>query len=179
MGSKKCIFVGGAYGVGKSSICASYAADAKVGHYTASDLIKKVRDADSKLYKEVIDPQKNQDALLLALRNHVTHDRFLLDGHFVIKTAGGHLTRIPLDTYQSIAPTAIIVITGEPHEASTRLQLRDKKTWSPAELKEIQEAEIEHGRKIADTLKIDIHIIPAASPNLFALKAAYIWGNTP
>lgn len=167
MASKKCIFIGGAYGVGKSSMCARYCAGLDIGHYTASDLIKKLRNADEQLYKEVVDAQKNQDSLLRAMEQFILHEHFLLDGHFVIKTAGGPPSRIPLKTYESIGPIGIIIVTGDPEEASIRLKSRDGKYWLSSELEKIQTSELEHGKTVADALGTELHIIPSTDYELF------------
>jgi adenylate kinase len=175
MDSKSCIFIGGAYGVGKSSLCASYASRKSVGHYTASALIKSVRDADARLYKEVIDPSKNQDALLVALTHEVIHARFLLDGHFVIKTSGGTLTRLPVETYASIQPKAIVVVIGDPQTASTRLLSRDGKEWSVSELAEIQKLELEHAHFVSQKINSRLTVVEANDFEFFNKTIDQSW----
>lgn len=175
MVSRKCIFIGGAYGVGKSSMCAKYCTGSEVGHYTASALIKILRNADAQLYKEVVDTQKNQDALLRAMARYITHEHFLLDGHFVIKMASGPPSRIPLETYKSIEPIGIIIVTGNPEEAAIRLKNRDGKDWSSSELQEIQISELEHGKIVADSLGIGLHIISSADNELFNKTIDQLW----
>jgi adenylate kinase len=167
MVSRKCIFIGGAYGVGKSSMCARYCEELNIGHYTASNLIKKLRNVDEQHYKEVVDTQKNQDALLSAMEQFISHECYLLDGHFVIKTTGGLISRIPLKTYESIRPIGIVIVTGDPAQSSIRLKLRDGKDWLSSDLYDIQNSELEHAKTVADALGLILNITPSTDYEYF------------
>lgn len=163
----KCVFVGGIHGIGKSSLCAYFATKRNVGHYIASELIKKFRDADSSLHKEVKDLSKNQDALLSAISLMVKDKEYLLDEHFSIRVAGAGISLVPIGTFESLGLAAIIVVTGDPEHASERIQQRDGKLIEPSVLHEMQRLEVSHGTHVAHSLGVPFKILSSPADQDF------------
>lgn len=155
----KCVFVGGIHGIGKSFLCAQFASKRQIGHFVASELIRKCRNADVGLHKEVKDISKNQDALLIAISLMVNEEKYLLDGHFAIRVAGAGISLVPTETFKSLNLTAIIVVTGDPQLASERIKQRDGKVIEPHVLNEMQRLELSHGTHVAQALGIPLQIL--------------------
>ncbi len=155
----KCVFIGGIHGIGKSSLCTQFANKRGVGHHVASELIKRFRNADSSLHKEVKDVSKNQDALLSAIATVVKEEQYLLDGHFSIRVAGAGISLVPTATFESLDPIAIIVVTGDPERASERIKQRDGKIIEASVLREMQRLEVTHGTQVAESLGIPLRVL--------------------
>lgn len=50
---------------------------------------------------------------------------FILDGHFCLLNATGDITRIPYDTFTSLKPDAIILLTEKSEVIAARRRERD------------------------------------------------------
>lgn len=140
--------------MGKTSLCARCSEVIEVGHYVASDLIKRFKNLDHGLYKEVRDVGKNQETLISAIAEFVSHKTYVLDGHFVIRAQSDGLARIPIQTFEALAPLAIIVVVGDVVAASERIENRDGKLIDIATLDEMQAMEVEHAKTVASHLGV-------------------------
>lgn len=166
---RKCLFIGGIHGVGKSSLCGQSSKELGIGHHVASALIKRFKDLDAGLYKEVRDVGKNQESLISALAEFVADETYLLDGHFVIKSQQSGLTKIPVDTFAALKPLALVVVMGDPAEAAERLRARDGKIVSSDWLSEMQAAEIDHGRTVGEQLHVPFHVFDSVNSLKFTV----------
>jgi adenylate kinase len=151
----KIIFVGGIHGVGKGTLCALTAAKSGFIHLTASGLIKwheVSADVNNKLVERV---QDTQDRLINGLKSNViAGNRYLLDGHFCLLNKLGRCEKVPVDTFQKISPSAIVLITASLKEIIKRLEKRDGTHYSIDQLKQLQEKEVEYAKEISDLLQI-------------------------
>jgi adenylate kinase len=172
---KRCFFVGGVHGVGKSTLSASVAKELSLGCYVASSLIKKVSDDDAELFKEVKNVSKNQDILLQALARFVPDQDYVLDGHFVIRSTTLGIVPVPTETFASIPIMEAVIFTGLPEEMAARIYERDGKIITSGVLAEMQQAELEHGKVVAQVLGIRLTILanPAREEFLQVLKNAF------
>ena len=153
--------------MGKSSLCDRCSKDLGIGHHVASSLIKRFKDLDAGLYKEVRDVGKNQETLISALAEFVTEKTYLLDGHFVIKSQQAGLARIPVETFTAVGPVALVIVVGDPVEAAERMRVRDGKVVSSDWLREMQTVEVEHGQFVAEHLHIPFHTFDDTSSSRF------------
>jgi adenylate kinase len=65
----KIIFIGGVHGVGKTFLCNTVREELDIDHYSASDLIKKVKNVKFPTNKHIKGIGGNQNALIIALEN--------------------------------------------------------------------------------------------------------------
>lgn len=150
----KIIFVGGVHGVGKTTVCASLCSTFNIEHYSASDLISKVKQVNfsSKRTNEI---KENQDTLITAIDEFTGYGKyFLLDGHFCLIDHKDNIIRTPYSTYAAMSPRAIVLLHDDPSVIYLRLQKRDKENFAVEQLKSLQEEEIGYSKEIASGLAI-------------------------
>lgn len=166
-------FIGGIHGVGKSTICANICEQTKIHYLSASELIK-WKEINSDLYnKKVINIPGTQDRLINGLKLTVQSDKnYLLDGHFCLLDSTGIITPVSVEIFKAMKPTSLHVVTGEIYEIKRRLEERDAKSYDVDLLRELQEKEIEHAKKIAALLAVNLSTGSQAdySQILFAIK---------
>ena len=155
MSKKWIIFVGGVHGVGKTFWCKKTSDILNVEHYSASVLIKNIKNAEFLKNKQVEDIDSNQDALVSAIDRYIDADAtFLLDGHFCLLGTGMCVTSIPEDVFISIAPIAIIVLVDEPDNIYNRRSELYELGMHSAKIDEFQKQEIQHAHAIANSLQV-------------------------
>lgn len=148
----KIIFVGGIHGVGKGTLCQRISQNLKIHTFSAGEIIKKGKDLEEKGVQKV---DSNQNILLEGLKIIFQQtDTILLDGHFVLITNNGEISRIPLKTFEEIAPVAIVILEDDPQKVGERLFKRDGKQYSLTLLQQLQDEEIAYSNEISNTLKI-------------------------
>lgn len=148
------IFISGVHGVGKTYFCDMVKKELGINTYSASQLIsekKKVGFDNSKLVSDI---DENQQYLLLAveeLRQNASNNTsdFILDGHFCLLDTGGAVTRIGVDTFTSLKPEAIILLTEKPEVISQRRKERDGKDVTPESIKSFQTEEQKYVEEVA------------------------------
>ncbi|MBF0329952.1 MAG: AAA family ATPase [Nitrospirae bacterium] len=153
-GRHKIIFVGGVHGVGKTTLCASLCSKFGIEHYSASDLISKIKQVKFSS-KRTSDIERNQDILITALDEFTGYDKyFLLDGHFVLIDNKDNIIRIPYSTYAAMSPAAIVLLNDTPEAIFLRLKERDKEKITVEQLRALQEEEIGYSKEVASALAI-------------------------
>jgi adenylate kinase len=153
------IFLGGVHGVGKSTLCKNVFSPMGYACATASSIIK-AAGGSVVTDKTVKNVDSNQDLLLrslpLVLKQYA---RFVLDGHFTLVDAKGHIEPIPIDVFRRINPNALVLLIGNPTEIARRLSARDDKKWSQSFIAEFQNTEIHHAEEIANALDVPLHLV--------------------
>lgn len=107
------IFVTGAHGVGKSTICSKLADKYNFRHLIASDLIKRGIATPNWSKDKIVDsPKSNQEILIeeLEIEKKSTKKNILLDGHTVLKVKNGY-HRLDDSYINRISPSGIILVT--------------------------------------------------------------------
>jgi adenylate kinase len=151
------VFVGGVYGVGKSTICKSICIDLALHYLSASELIQWSTlndDPKNKLVKDIPDTQ-----MRLVKSINVTRQvdcRYLLDGHFCLFNAKSEITKISLRTFEEIRPTALYVITATPDEIARSQAARGGQVYDLGLITDMQKSEIEHAHDVAKHLTIPL-----------------------
>lgn len=152
---RKIIFIGGIHGVGKTTLCRSLCAKFNIEHHSASELISKFKQVEFSSNKLTATIEGNQDALIMAIDEFLVKDAYyLLDGHFCLLDQNGKVIRIPLSTFTSMLPVAIILLYDDPIGIYSRLKERDKEKYDVALLASFQEEEASHSEKIARGLGV-------------------------
>lgn len=150
------IFISGVHGVGKGTICGKLSSHIGCPHYSASDLIRSVKNTEIDENKIVIEADKNQDYLITAL-DHLNLDTnfIIVDGHFCLQ-GDKVIIEIPLETFESMKLTAIVLLTDEPTEIYRRMHARDYCSLSVDVITNLQEREKERARYVASSLEVPI-----------------------
>ncbi|KQT42612.1 MULTISPECIES: ATP-binding protein [unclassified Methylophilus] len=122
------IFVAGIHGVGKSYLCKAYSENEHENaiHSSASQLIKqqlKVENWGADKYVSDID--RNQTALLEALKRFQGNELLLLDGHFVLLKSANEFECVPENIFVQAKFSACILIETDLPTVTERLMNRD------------------------------------------------------
>jgi len=153
---KKPIVIGGIHGVGKTTLCEKLSKELGIEHYTASDLIRKIKNSYISIKdKRAADINDNQNALVLAIENHInTNLPYFLDGHFCLLEKNYSISRIPKRTFQAINPVGVIIFYDDVLNIQKRLNARDNESYNLNLLSDFQEEEIDYSKEISEELKI-------------------------
>lgn len=158
------IFISGVHGVGKTYFCDLLKQKIAINTYSASTLIsekKKSRFSNDKLIPDIDD---NQQYLIDAVQElRQSEGNFILDGHFCLLNEKGVITRIPSDTFTSLRPEAIILLTEDPNIISCRRKERDGMNISIHEIEDFQNKEIAYALEIAKDIDAKIFISKGAN----------------
>lgn len=157
------VFVGGIHGVGKTTICERAAKQFEIVHLVAGHIIRERVRSASDGGKGVESVDDNQDALVTGLSTRVSKGQtLLLDGHFALLMASGKIQRIPFQTYESIAPSAVLLIKDDPQEIAFRLNSRDGKRYEASDLAHLQLEEEANAKAVCERLSTPLVV---AHPN--------------
>lgn len=132
------IFISGIHAVGKGYFCGLVKKELGIEAYSASDLIAKARNASFSSDKLVAEIEENQQYLLAAVQElRESGSDFILDGHFcLINRSTGEPERISLETFTTLKPEAIVLLTEKPKDwsrtASSPARARQNGTTPPS-----------------------------------------------
>lgn len=158
------IFISGVHGVGKSFFCNLVKESTGIDCFSASTLIRERKKQGFPADKRVADIDENQLYLLAAvddLRSNL--GEFLLDGHFCLLNTEGVITRISLDTFTTLKPEAIILLTEDPEIIAQRRQARDGVEHKASDIKAFQDEEIKYAKEVAELLHVPLRISTGSS----------------
>ena len=149
----KIIFIGGVHGVGKTFLCNTVREELDIDHYSASDLIKKVKNVKFPTNKHIKGIGGNQNALIIALDKYINSETVcLLDGHFCLLDNQGEVVEVPMAIFSSLSPIAIIVLNDEPSSIYARIKDRDGEVAGVDGITKFQESEIKYSKLVSETL---------------------------
>lgn len=152
------IFVAGVHGVGKTF--ATKPACQKLGlvHATASQLIKEERgQATWDGTKMVSDVDQNQAALISVVRRiRESGAMLVIDGHFVLRRAPGTHEKLPIEVFQALGCSSVLLIRSPVPVLLERLHARQDMSWTEAELADFSKAEDAHSAEVAEVLGIPL-----------------------
>ena len=153
------ILVGGIHGVGKSFFCDCIKKQLNINYYSASQLITAKRNKGFSEDKHVPDIDDNQPLLIKSIEElRQNEGEFILDGHFCLLDADGRITRIPPETYTSLRPDRIILLTEYPEIIAKRRRIRDGIQQDITDIKAFQDAEKTYAKEISNQLGIPLMI---------------------
>lgn len=157
------IFVGGVHGAGKGIFCRQLV-NHLIGEYvSASQLLN----WNSK-FKQVKNVSHNQELLTELLLKHTQHDAtYVIDGHFALWNKNNECEVVPIKTFASLNLNIIIIISSASEIIQKRLERRDGVSYKLKDIIELQSAEINQAKLVADKLKIPLMIYEPTRPNFF------------
>ena len=79
-----------------------------------------------------------------------------MDGHFCLLTEHGDIERVPIEVFETMFPSMIVVLKEEPNVICQRLIQRDSHNYSLELITEFQEKEIRYAKEVADTLGVPL-----------------------
>lgn len=122
------VFVGGVHGVGKSTFVNSIREKCpNMECLSCSTILKWENPAN----KEVKDVSETQNTLLSNLSYFIDQDKsYILDGHFCLLTEQGGIESVPIDVFEAISPSMIVVLEEKPTIICQRLAERDSCHYS-------------------------------------------------
>lgn len=160
------ILVSGIHGVGKSFFCDCVKEQLNINYYSASQLITAKRNKGFSEDKHVPDIDNNQPLLIESIEElRQNEGEFILDGHFCLLDADGRITRIPSETYTSLKPDRIVLLTERPEIIAERREKRDGVQQDINDIKAFQDAERVYAKEISDQLEIPL-IISSGSDDI-------------
>jgi adenylate kinase len=148
---KRIAFVGGIHGVGKTTLCREVAKRLGVPHISASSVIRSASGSRLAADKRVVGIERNQDALLEGL-SQLPHDRLVLDGHYCLLTGDSRVARVPMTTFATMAPIALVIIVGNVDDICVELARRDRVNHDPSVLLALQDAERRHADEVSTSI---------------------------
>lgn len=154
--SGKIIFLGGVHGVGKSTFSKSVTDKCHdMESLSCSTIIK----WENPAIKEVGDVGETQNTLLANLPYFIDQDKnYLLDGHFCLLTEQGTIERVPMEVFEAMSPSLMIVLVEEPAIICQRLNKRDSHDYTLEVMTEFQKEELKYASEVADTLGVPIEV---------------------
>ena len=155
---QKIIFISGVHGVGKTTLCKELADSLGILYVSASELIKKVN--NDAFYKGKLVPRilDNQTILLDELAKIEQRVPILLDGHFALFNSKFEVETIASETFQSIQPSAICILTGSLDLVVQRVAERDGIRPNESSYQALIDEELAHGERIANELKVPMYV---------------------
>lgn len=153
------IFISGVHGVGKSYFCNIVKERLGIETYSASKLIAERKKSGFAADKLIPDIDENQQYLLAAAEElRGSGANFILDGHFCLLNAEGAVTRIPEDTFTTLRPDSIVLLTELPSIIVARRQERDHINHEESDIKAFQDEEIKYATEVADLLCVPLKV---------------------
>lgn len=107
------IFISGIHAVGKGYFCGLVKKELGIETYSASNLIANARNAGFSSDKLIADIEEKQQYLLSSVQElRESGTDFILDEHFcIINKSTGNPERISLETFTTLMPEAIVLLT--------------------------------------------------------------------
>ena len=153
------IFISGVHGVGKSYFCDMVKQAIDINAYSASTLISEKKKSAFSSDKLIPDIDDNQQYLLQAVDElRIKEGNFILDGHFCLLNSEGTVQRIVYNTFTSLKPDAILLLTEEPEIISERRQSRDGRIVTVDSIKEFQDSEESYAKEVAENIGAKLFI---------------------
>jgi len=151
------VFVAGVHGVGKTTACAKAASSLMIGHYAASAVIRGEKaSAVSETSKIVADLDANQLLLINGVRRIASQgERFLLDGHFTLKSSLG-IEPIPTAVFEQLGLRGSVLYWDHPEQIAARIAERDGVEADLDSIHRHQQLEVAHARAVANELSIPL-----------------------
>lgn len=150
------IFIGGVHGVGKTTLSDEVFRPVGYHSVTASSLIKEniASSSANKLTNNISD---NQSILIRQLDiTKKAQPKLLLDGHFCLIDKNSKIQLIEVEVFKSIDPDLLLILVDSPKKIADRLSKRDSEIWQIEFIQKFQEQEIQHAKKVAQKLNIEL-----------------------
>lgn len=153
------IFIAGAYGTGKSTICSSLTETLHIPSFSAGDLIGSVNGEKYGANKTVSDKNANQQLLSECVRQLILKNKIIiLAGHFCIFDANNGIDILPESVYSTLYISRIILLEADVQSIIANLYRRDGKNYSWGSISTLIKKEREQSKRIAEQLNCPLNI---------------------
>ena len=151
------IFIGGIYGVGKSTICKKLSDALCIPMFSAGDLISEVNGEQYGANKAVHDANSNQKILTEQVESILNkHKTIILAGHFCIFDKFNKVEYLPESIFTRLRINQIVLLTADIEEISNNLKLRDGKQYAVDDLQILLNSERQQAEMTAKSLHCPI-----------------------
>ena len=153
------IFIAGAYGTGKSTMCSALSARLRIPAFSAGDLISAINGEQYGANKTVADKDNNQ--VLLAQRVQALNrenERIILAGHFCIFNADNGVEVLPESVFSALDIAQIVLLEADIQTIVANLCRRDGKNYSVGSVTMLIEKEREQGKRISKQINCPLDI---------------------
>lgn len=167
----RLLFIAGVHGVGKTTLCDSYAMQRGLRHKSASQLIREAnQDAICSKSKAVKNISDNQKLLVDAVQQYrEAGDGLLLDGHFALWDKEHRPQPLETQVFSQLGIDGIVVVHDTPARIAQRLKKRDAHGASTVAIGELQRIELSRAVEVAKELRIPIATVRSGDARQFAL----------
>ncbi len=175
MAEVKLVFITGAHGVGKSTICKKSSLSIEVDYFKASELICSHLNRTLPMNKQTVNITElflNQYALVeevLYLRKS-SHRTILLEGHTCLINRDLHIQQIPMEIFCLLDISAIVIVTRRIDEISKSIFLRDHISYSSGIVQCLQDLEISTAKLISKEFSIPLLHIDTSNKDVRNLE---------
>ena len=153
------VFIAGAYGVGKSTLCSKLSLTLRIPSFSAGDLISEVNGEIYGQNKVVKDKTENQNILITAVKNKLnTHPIFLLAGHFCIFNKKDEVEVLPEFVYKELPISKILLLESDGDTIIKNIKSRDNKSYSITSIENLIETERNQAVKFSHQFDIPLYI---------------------
>ncbi len=164
------IFLGGVHGVGKTSMCAGVSERFGLRVISASAIIREERKLPSSDSRTaVLNVGGNQGLLIRGVHRIVADipERYLLDGHFALRTLAGSIEEIDADVFRAIGVSGLICLIDDPEAIAQRLAARDGEVHDVIVISQLQAAELRSAEATSRTLGLGLNVVQAFDVGAF------------
>lgn len=153
----KRIFITGVYGVGKSTLCRELSKRFRFEYLKSSYLIYEYLKKQPPKDKRISDIGGNQNALIKALRDHVSMESDqILEGHTCLLNEQNVVKRIPEEVFDQLDLSGIILVTRDIFAVSNDLCSRDGIRYNVEVLEKMQQEETVYTQILSQRLDIPL-----------------------
>lgn len=147
------ILISGIHGVGKSTLLNKINKIYPIEAYTISSLIKKYKTTHTiETNKQTGQINKNQYLWKEELKKlKPSSQKIILDGHFSLLDSRGDIIALPLDTFDGINISGVILKQEKPELIQSRLLQRDNYIWDIDKIKLFQDIEEKSAKEYSVT----------------------------
>ncbi len=132
------IFIAGAYGTGKSTLCSEIAKRLSIPFFSAGDLIGEQNGEKYGSNKAVTDKYKNQLILATHVQNlNAKYRRILLAGHFCIFNSSNRVEQLPESVFSELNLSQIILLEANAELIVEHLLWRDDRVYKQDVISEL------------------------------------------
>lgn len=158
------IFLGGVHGVGKSSMCSDFGERYQMNVLSAGAIIRAERQNPLPDTRTTVqDVSGNQELLVRGIRRQrdVLPGRYLLDGHFVLKTTAGNIEEIGVDIFSAMGVSHLVCLHDDPTAIARRLSERDGSVQDVDAIATLQLAELDRAAFVSGSLGVNLQLVKA------------------
>jgi len=153
------IFIAGAYGTGKSTLCKKLSVDMKIPSFSSGDLISEINGEQYGANKAVIDKNYNQTVLIQKIQElNLKHKQIILAGHFCIFSKDNDVESIPEYVFSDLNLSQIVLLEASEDIIYENLKKRDNKLYPHQSINQLVLIERKQSLKIAKELGVPILI---------------------